>query len=148
MVTLGLSLLAIVAGLYLLVFLYNRFFGARLGKLGGTYPIKLLSSFHLGPKQRIVVLDVNGEIVACGVTPTQISFLTRLGGGATAGQRRQAPARPQRPAPARGVGSGGGQTTAAAAAGEAARARPAKPDPVQQFADALKEKVGSMKRIK
>jgi flagellar protein FliO/FliZ len=143
LVMMGISLAAIVGGLYLVLFIYRRFFGARISRLGGEYPIRLVSSFHIGPKQRVVVLDINGEKVACGVTASQISFLARLGGGAGQAQRRAAAVRPNRPAPA-GEPRASGAPTAAAAT----QSKPVKADPVQQFAEALKEKVGSLKRIK
>lgn len=143
MVMLGVSLAAILGGLYLVLFIYRRFFGSRFSRLGGDYPIRLVSSFHIGPRQRVVVLDINGEKVACGVTASQISFLTRLGGGAGQAQRRAAAVRPDRPAPAGELKSSG-----AAVAAAPAESKPAKADPVRQFAEALKEKVGSLKRIK
>jgi hypothetical protein len=42
----------------------------------------------------------------------------------------------------------GGSQAAGAPARQATQSKPAKADPVQQFAEALKDKVGSMKRIK
>lgn len=158
MLTLGLSLAAIIALLYLVMYLYKRLLGPRLGRLGEGLPIKQVSSFHIGPKQRIVVLDINGELVACGVTPNQISFLTRLGGGAAA-QRRGAPARPPKPAPPGAAAAKPGAAQAAPSQpesrggagrerGRSASAPTPQADPVQQFADALKEKVSSLKRIK
>ncbi|MCZ6728384.1 MAG: flagellar biosynthetic protein FliO [SAR324 cluster bacterium] len=158
LLTLVFSVAAIIGVLYLVLYLYKRFFGGRMARLGSAYPIKMVSSFHIGPKQRIVVLNINGEIVACGVTSTQISYLTRLGGGGPEGQRRAAAPRPARPAPA-----GGGKNSSRGAAAQAATevepatatakaapaaAKSAKADPVQQFAEALKDKVSSMKRIR
>ncbi len=170
LLTLGLSLAAVVGGLYSVMFLYNRLVGPRMNRLGGgNLPIRQVASFHIGPKQRIVVLDINGELVACGVTPSQISFLTRLGGAAGAGQRRPAPNRPRRPAPPAAAGGGAAGAEPSAEVPTKAGAGPAEaiaketapgakapktaeprhqPDPVQQFAEALKEKVSSMKRIK
>jgi flagellar protein FliO/FliZ len=143
---LGISLAAIVAGLYVVLYLYRRVFGARLPGSVAGYPIKMLSSFHIGPKQRVVVLEINGEVVACGVTASQISLITRLGGAGQA-QRRPTGGRPSKPAgetrPAASAASSAG-----AAARPAAQSRSTKPDPVQQFAEALKDKVGTMKRIK
>jgi len=142
MTILGVSLAAIVVGLYLVLYLYRRIFGARLAGAADTYPIKMLSSFHIGPKQRVIVLNINGEIVACGVTASQISLITRLG---TSGQtqRKASGGRPNRPTPV-----GGSRDAAGASASPAVQSKSARPDPVQQFAEALKDKVGSMKRIK
>lgn len=139
---LGVSLAAIVAGLYMVLYLYRRIFGARLAGSSEGYPIKLLSTFHIGPKQRVVVLDINGEVVACGVTANQISLITRLGGAGQT-QRKTSAGRPNRPLPA-----GGTRAAAGASANPATQSKPTRLDPVQQFAETLKEKVGSMKRIK
>ena len=93
-------------------------------------------------------LDNLGERPRPGQPPKlrradEISFLARLGGGAGQAQRRAAAVRPNRPAPAGELKASG-----APAAAAAAQSKPAKADPVQQFAEALKEKVGSLKRIK
>ena len=114
---------------------YNRFLAGKFGGSSGSYPIRHLGSFAIGPKQRIVVLDINGEVVACGVTPNHISFLTRLGGPRQAGSKRTDP----KSAP---------QPTGGAATREVVAADPASKDPVHQFAETLKEKVRSLKRIK
>ena len=136
MLNMALFLILIVGGLYGILYLYKRFLGNRLGGMVGGNGIRQLASFHIGPKQRIVILEINGEIIACGVTATQISFLTRLEGGSGALEGRTRPKGPAKP-PAT---PGQRQTPAKPAAG--------KPDPVQQFAEALKEKVGSMKKLK
>ena len=78
MVTLVLSLLAILLLLYLLLYFYNKVLGGRLPTLQGKFNIRTVSAFHLGPKQKIVVLSVNDQYFACGVTPHQINFLTEL----------------------------------------------------------------------
>ncbi len=140
------SLAAILGALWLVLWLYNRLTGARAARQEGAYPIKLLTSFHIGPKQRIVVLDIKGEVVACGVTASQISYLTRLGENGPGGGPRGVAPRPARPSP-----SGGAKPATrpgGAAAQPAAQAKAARTDPVQQFADALKDKVSSLKRIK
>ncbi len=145
-VIMALSLTAIVGALYLTLFLYNRFIAGRLGRTGGSQSIRQVASFHIGPKQRIVILDINGELLACGVTPTQISFLTRLDGGGR-GAKRTAPPRPLKPAPK--AQEKPRDAAQAATATATARAKPnTQADPVQQFAEALKEKVGSLKRLK
>lgn len=143
--TMLVALVVVLAVFYGLVHLYNRFLGARLGPRGAGYPIRHLGSFHVGPKQRVVVLDINGEVVACGVTPHQISFLTRLGGRNSGQQRRSGGTGPQ--------GSGGrppaeSEQSGAGGRAPAATAAPESKDPVHQFAETLKEKVSSLKRIK
>lgn len=135
-----LALLVIIAGLYAILYLYNRLFGRRLRKFTGTHTIKQLASFHIGPRQRVIVLDINGEIVACGVTPNQISYLTHLGAGGGAARALQKAAK----------GLGGKQAGTSAEEGgaaEGAAAPDGKTDSVHQFAQLLKQKVRSLKRI-
>ena len=143
--------LALVLGLlYALVWAYNRFLAGRVAGRSGAYPIRHLGSYAVGPRQRIVVLDINGEVVACGVTPQHISFLARLGQTRQAVQRRAASAAPAGlagpPAP--------GQSLAQPVAGVANPLPPSggskdpTKDPVHTFAETLKEKVRSLKRLK
>ena len=40
--------------------------------------IQVLSSFNLSPKERIEVIEISGERLVLGVTPGNISLLTRL----------------------------------------------------------------------
>jgi hypothetical protein len=90
-------------------------------------------------------LEINGETIACGITPSQITFLTRLSGGAPPGTRRTAAAADaasEMPASITGLPAPGPAAEIAAAG-----AGPAKPDPVHQFAELLKQKVRSLKRI-
>lgn len=116
--------------LYGIVWGYNRFLSGRFGTAAAGVPIRMLGSFHISPKQRIVVLDINGEVLACGVTPQSITLLTRLGATRALAKRKAA-----------------AQAKREDTAGEAEQ-RPASSDPVHQFADTLKEKVRSLKRIK
>ncbi|MCZ6749677.1 MAG: flagellar biosynthetic protein FliO [SAR324 cluster bacterium] len=138
LVTMVLALVFVLLVLYGLVFVYNRFLAGRIRRGSGGYPIRHLGSFAIGPKQRIVVLDIDGEVVACGVTPHQISFLTRLGG---AQQAHGKPARSASPSASQPAG-GSAPDVAGTAEGSAPK------DPVHQFAETLREKVRSLKRIK
>ena len=135
MMTLAITLAMIVVGLYAVLYLYNRFIASRISRTNSSQMIRQVASFHLAPKQRVVILEIQGERIACGVTPSQITFLTKLGGtGSTQGRKplpRAAPPAPE----ARDAPKNKPKT-------------PASSDPMQQFADALKEKVGSMKRLK
>jgi flagellar biogenesis protein FliO len=138
--TMVIALTIIVGGLYGVLLLYNRFLAGRLRRFTGAHSIRQVASFHIGPRQRIVVLDINDEVIACGVTPSQITYLTHLGGKGPVGR-----------APA---GSEGGLPGADPSAGAKALGvlgqepkPPAPSDPVHQFAEVLKQKVRSLKRI-
>lgn len=138
------ALAVIVLVLYGVLFVYQRFLGGRLARFTGGIAFKQVASFAVGPRQRIVILEINGEMIACGVTPSQITFLTRLSGGApqsTRGPAAAADAASDLSMPLAGVP--GPQ----AAGTEAAAGESAKPDPVHQFAELLKQKVRSLKRI-
>ena len=123
------ALAFIVLGLYGVLYVYKRFFDHRLGRFTGGVAFKQVASFAVGPRQRIVILEINGEMIACGVTPAQITFLTRLTDGQAAGTPPAGGAAP-------GGGASGGKTGGTAA-----------DDPVQRFAALLKQKVRSMKPI-
>ena len=140
MLTMVLGLGAIVLGLYLVMFVYNRFVAVRLNRKNTTHNVRQLASFHIGPKQRIVVLDINGDVLACGVTPSQITFLTRLAGRGPRSRPGPSDSTAPRGGPPSGAPPGGG--------GQRTEPVPKREDPVQQFAEALKDKVRSLKRIK
>lgn len=147
--TMVIGLVVIIAGLYGVLFLYNRYFAHRLSRLTSSQAIKQLASFHIGPRQRIVVLDIHGEVVACGVTPSQITYLTHLGGGDGGGApgRKGNPPIPKELADV--VTKARAQASAAGGAegAPAEASTPGKADSVHQFAQVLKQKVRSLKRI-
>ena len=78
MLTLVLALLVVLLLIYLIAYLYNRFFSGRFPSLQGTIRIKQVSSFHVGPKQKVIILDMNNRKYACGVTQTSINLITEL----------------------------------------------------------------------
>ena len=140
LVTMVIALVIIVAALYGVLYLYNRFLATRLRRFTGSHSIRQVASFHIGPRQRIVVLNINDEVIACGVTPSQITYLTHLGGKGQAGRM---------PGAAEGgpPGEGSAQSGSKALEGLPAELQPARSDPVHQFAEVLKQKVRSLKRI-
>ena len=72
------AMLFIVLGLLVLVLYFmKRFLFLRRGAKGDVF-IKVLSSLHLSPKERIEVIEISGERLVLGVTPGTISFLTKL----------------------------------------------------------------------
>ncbi len=73
-----LAMLFIVLGLLILaLFLMKRFLLQRRGAKDGMI-IKVLSTMHISPKQRIEVIEVSGEKIVLGVTPGNINFLTKI----------------------------------------------------------------------
>ncbi len=78
MLTLVLSLLFVLLLIYLIAYLYNRFFSGRFPSIQGSIRIKQVSSFHVGPKQKVIILDMNNRKYACGVTPTSINLIAEL----------------------------------------------------------------------
>ncbi|NQU64951.1 MAG: flagellar biosynthetic protein FliO [SAR324 cluster bacterium] len=63
---------------YLLLWAYNRFFVTRFRFNKGKYDIKVSSSCHISPKQKIIVLEINGAAYACGVTANNISVISKV----------------------------------------------------------------------
>ena len=67
----------VVAILILVIFLMKRFFYLTDGSGHGQL-IKILSSHHVSPKERIALIDVVGEKIVIGITPENITFLTKI----------------------------------------------------------------------
>ena len=84
MLSLVLALLFILLLIYLLAWLYNRFFAGRFPISRGKVRIRLVSTFHVAPRQKVVVLEINGQQFACGVTPTSISLISAIPSGQVA----------------------------------------------------------------
>ena len=80
MLTLVLSLLFVLLLIFLIAYLYNRFFSGRFPSIQGAIRIKQVSSFHVGPKQKVIILDMNNRKFACGVTPSSINLISELEG--------------------------------------------------------------------
>jgi len=78
MLTLVLALLFVLLLIYSIAFLYNRFFSVRFTSIQGNLKIRQVSSYHVGPKQKILVFNMNGRIFACGVTPSSINLIAEL----------------------------------------------------------------------
>jgi flagellar biosynthetic protein FliO len=74
------AMLFIVLGLLVLtLFLFKKFLSPKQ-KIKGDLFIKVLSSLHLSPKERIEVIEISGERIVLGITPGSINFLTKLNG--------------------------------------------------------------------
>jgi len=72
------AMLFLVLGILVLVLYFmKRFLFLRRGAKGDLF-IKVLSSLHLSPKERIEIIEIAGEKIVLGITPGNISFLTKL----------------------------------------------------------------------
>ena len=67
----------VLAILVVVLFLMKRFSYLKDGFGHGKF-IKILSSHHLTPKERIALIDVVGEKLVIGITPESITFLTKI----------------------------------------------------------------------
>jgi len=76
--TLVFALLFVLLLIYLIAYIYNRFFSGKFSAMQGNIRIRQISSYHVGPKQKIVVFDMNGRLFACGVTATSINLIAEL----------------------------------------------------------------------
>ena len=72
------AMLFIVLSLLILVLYITKRFLFPKDKAKGDIFIKVLSSLHLSPKEKIEVIEILGEKIVLGVTPGSISFLTKL----------------------------------------------------------------------
>ncbi len=67
----------VIAVLILVLFLMRRFLYLRTGSGHGEL-IKVLSSYHMTPKERIALIDVAGEKVLIGITAENITRLAKI----------------------------------------------------------------------
>lgn len=72
------AMLFIVLGVLVFVLYIMKKFVSPKGKRKGDLIIKVVSSLHLSPKERIEVIEISGERIVVGITPGNISFLTKL----------------------------------------------------------------------
>ncbi len=70
-------LFVVLALLVSVLYLMKRYLSPR-GKVKGDLFIKVVSSLHLSPKERVEVIEILGERVVLGITPGNICFLTKL----------------------------------------------------------------------
>ena len=76
--TLVVSLIFVLFVIYLIAYLYKRFFSSRFSSMKGKVNIRQISSYYVGPKQKVIVFDFNGRLFACGVTPSSINLIAEL----------------------------------------------------------------------
>jgi flagellar protein FliO/FliZ len=72
------AMLFIVLGFMILILYLVKKFILPKRKAQGDMLIKVLSTLHLSPKERIEVIEIAGEKIVLGVTPGGISLLTKL----------------------------------------------------------------------
>ncbi len=73
-----LAVTAVLIFFYGILWVYNKFFVTRFSFKKGGHSIKMVTSYHISPKQKIVILDVDNTTFACGVTPNNISLISEI----------------------------------------------------------------------
>ena len=66
--------LAVLAGI---LFIFRQFTERRTGRINKRF-ISLITSFHLGPKEKLMLVDVLGKKILLGVTQQNINTLAVL----------------------------------------------------------------------
>ena len=72
------SMLFVVLALLILAFYLIKRISENRGGKGNRDYIKVLSVHHLSPKEKLMVVNVLGETLLIGVTPSRISKITRI----------------------------------------------------------------------
>jgi len=72
------AILFIVLGFLALVLILMKRYLFPKQKVKGDLFIKVLSSLHISPKERIEVIEVSGQRIVLGITPGRINFLTKV----------------------------------------------------------------------
>jgi flagellar biosynthetic protein FliO len=72
------AMLFIVLGFLVLVLILMKRYLFPKQKVTGDLFIKVLSSLHISPKERIEVIEVSGQRIVLGITPGRINLLTKL----------------------------------------------------------------------
>jgi len=72
-----LALGGVIALLVFLVRLFKRWERVQ-GNLGADSGIRVLTSKLIAPQKYVSLVEIGGEVLALGVTPQQITFLTKV----------------------------------------------------------------------
>ncbi|MFZ5570319.1 MAG: flagellar biosynthetic protein FliO [Thermodesulfobacteriota bacterium] len=72
------AVLCIVLGLVVAVLFFLRRFVLGQGRSGEQGVLKLVATYPVGPKERILLMDVMGERILIGVTPQQINHIKTI----------------------------------------------------------------------
>ena len=151
------ALAIMLGGLYLLLRVYRRVAG-RMPQRQGRLAMRVLAAHPVGPRQRVVVIDVGGEQLVCGVTPQSISLLLHLsavGGASRRGVPSAAGTRAERSSPPTAEARNAETRNAEARTTEARRtrrgaARPGRPggavqeETLRAFSEVLKRKTRNL----
>ncbi len=73
-----LALFFVLLLFYILLLLYNKYFVRRLNLNRGKYRLRVTSNYHISAKQKISIVEVNDMAFAVGVTPNQISVISKV----------------------------------------------------------------------
>ena len=71
-------LLVLLAVMYLIMVLVNKYGFNKYSIKNQKYQINVISTKMLTPRQKILILEINGKKFACGVSKDQISYLTLI----------------------------------------------------------------------
>lgn len=85
----GFGMAAVVGLIFLCAWLARRF---GLQRLGGGQVVKVVSTAMVGPRERVVVVDVAGQWLVLGVTSSQVRTLHTLPAQATPSVATPSPA--------------------------------------------------------
>ncbi|MDF0606434.1 flagellar biosynthetic protein FliO [Neisseriaceae bacterium TC5R-5] len=69
------GLAVVLAAIVGLAWLFRRFSG---GMLGASNRLRLVSGAMVGPKERVVIVELEGEWLVLGVTASQVNLLTKI----------------------------------------------------------------------
>jgi len=70
-------LIVVIGVLAGFLYLIKKFSGLNY-QAGSKNPIKVLGSHYLSPKNRLLIVDVNGEKMLLGATPSNINLISKL----------------------------------------------------------------------
>ncbi|MBI5587528.1 MAG: flagellar biosynthetic protein FliO [Deltaproteobacteria bacterium] len=75
-ITLSFVLGLLGVSLYALKYYMNR--SGKGGSSRASSPVKVLNTFFLGQKKNLTIVEVAGEVMVLGVTPTTVTFLAKI----------------------------------------------------------------------
>lgn len=70
-------LFLVIALIIIILYVIKKFLFKGQG-IKADIPIKIVSSLHFSPKEKIEVVEISGERILIGITPGSINFLAKL----------------------------------------------------------------------